>query len=74
MKWRFSNQRGHIKAQRNVNNLLESIFHNSLFYMGIAIGINPGYLKLRKIRAAQSIARTVKLFLLLLFEKYIKLI
>ena len=29
--------------------------------MGIAIGINPGYLKLRKIRAAQSIARTVQL-------------
>lgn len=27
--------------------------------MGIAIGINPGYLKLRKIRAAQNIARTV---------------
>lgn len=27
--------------------------------MGIAIGINPGYLKLRKIRAAQSIARTL---------------
>ena len=28
--------------------------------MGVAIGINPGYLKLRKIRAAQSIARTVR--------------
>jgi len=27
--------------------------------MGEAIGINPGYLKLRKIRAAQNIARTV---------------
>lgn len=27
--------------------------------MGVAIGINPGYLKLRKIRAAQNIARTV---------------
>jgi len=27
--------------------------------MGVAIGINPGYLKLRKIRAAQSIARTL---------------
>lgn len=27
--------------------------------MGVAIGINPGYLKLRKIRAAQNIARTI---------------
>jgi len=27
--------------------------------MGEAIGINPGYLKLRKIRAAQSIAKTI---------------
>jgi len=27
--------------------------------MGIAMGMNPGYLKLRKIRAAQNIARTV---------------
>lgn len=27
--------------------------------LGEALGINPGYLKLRKIRAAQSIARTV---------------
>lgn len=30
-------------------------------YLGEAIGRNPGYLKLRKIRAAQNIARTVKL-------------
>lgn len=29
-------------------------------YLGEAIGKNPGYLKLRKIRAAQNIARTVK--------------
>ncbi|KAF4523966.1 hypothetical protein B566_EDAN013549 [Ephemera danica] len=28
-------------------------------YLGEAIGLNPGYLKLRKIRAAQSIARTI---------------
>ena len=28
-------------------------------YLGLAISSNPGYLKLRKIRAAQSIARTV---------------
>lgn len=27
--------------------------------MGVAIGMNPGYLKLRKIRAAQNISRTV---------------
>jgi prohibitin 2 len=27
--------------------------------LGEAVGLNPGYLKLRKIRAAQSIARTV---------------
>lgn len=30
--------------------------------LGEAIGLNPGYLKLRKIRAAQSIARTVRSF------------
>lgn len=29
-------------------------------HLGIAVGQNPGYLKLRKIRAAQSIARTVR--------------
>jgi len=28
-------------------------------YLGDAIGQNPGYLKLRKIRAAQGIARTL---------------
>lgn len=28
-------------------------------YLGEAVGKNPGYLKLRKIRAAQNIARTV---------------
>lgn len=28
-------------------------------YLGEAIGVNPGYLKLRKIRAAQGIARTL---------------
>lgn len=28
-------------------------------YLGEAIGQNPGYLKLRKIRAAQNISRTV---------------
>lgn len=31
--------------------------------LGEAIGQNPGYLKLRKIRAAQSISRIVRLFL-----------
>lgn len=30
-------------------------------HLGEAIGQNPGYLKLRKIRAAQNIARTVSL-------------
>ncbi|KAK3589559.1 hypothetical protein CHS0354_041688 [Potamilus streckersoni] len=28
-------------------------------YIGQAVGMNPGYLKLRKIRAAQNIARTI---------------
>ena len=30
--------------------------------IGEAISVNPGYLKLRKIRAAQSISRTVSAF------------
>jgi prohibitin 2 len=29
-------------------------------YLGDAIAMNPGYLKLRKIRAAQNIAKTVR--------------
>ena len=37
----------------------------SLLYLGEAISKNPGYLKLRKIRAAQSIAKTVSSFSLL---------
>ena len=44
--------------------------------MGEAIGINPGYLKLRKIRAAQSIAKTViilRQFFLLLFGPLIQI-
>lgn len=40
--------------------------------MGVAIGINPGYLKLRKIRAAQNIARTVIRILFLVGSKLIK--
>jgi prohibitin 2 len=40
--------------------------------MGVAIGINPGYLKLRKIRAAQNIARTVIRTLFLVGSKLIK--
>ena len=28
-------------------------------YLGLALSQNPGYLKLRKIRAAQNISRTV---------------
>lgn len=38
-------------------------FLNRYVYLGLAVGRNPGYLKLRKIRAAQSIARTVSLLL-----------
>lgn len=36
-------------------------FSLTVAYLGEAIGLNPGYLKLRKIRAAQSIARTVSI-------------
>lgn len=32
------------------------------FQVGEAIALNPGYLKLRKIRAAQAIAKTVSTF------------
>lgn len=32
--------------------------------MGEAMGMNPGYLKLRKIRAAQAISRTVLVHLI----------
>lgn len=32
------------------------------FHLGDAISKNPGYLKLRKIRAAQNIARTVSIY------------
>ena len=35
------------------------IFLNFIVHLGDAISKNPGYLKLRKIRAAQSIAKTV---------------
>ncbi|EFN75457.1 Prohibitin-2 [Harpegnathos saltator] len=28
-------------------------------HLGVAVGQNPGYLKLRKLRAAQSISRTI---------------
>lgn len=34
--------------------------------IGEAMSLNPGYLKLRKIRAAQNIARTVSIFELIL--------
>ncbi|KYQ54408.1 Prohibitin-2 [Trachymyrmex zeteki] len=30
-----------------------------MMYLGLAVGQNPGYLKLRKIRAAQNISRTI---------------
>lgn len=36
-----------------------SIFLDGYVHLGQAVGLNPGYLKLRKIRAAQSIAKTV---------------
>ena len=35
------------------------IFLNFIVHLGDAISKNPGYLKLRKIRAAQTIAKTV---------------
>jgi len=31
-------------------------------HLGLAVSQNPGYLKLRKIRAAQNISRTVSIF------------
>lgn len=39
--------------------MLLSFFLDWNVYLGIAVSQNPGYLKLRKIRAAQSIARTI---------------
>jgi hypothetical protein len=52
-----------------------TIFHGislTPLYLGEAIGSNPGYLKLRKIRASQSIARTVsKVYD---FQQYTKLL
>ncbi|KAK0175172.1 hypothetical protein PV327_008945 [Microctonus hyperodae] len=35
------------------------IYSLTALHLGIAIGQNPGYLKLRKLRAAQSISRTI---------------
>lgn len=43
---------------------LKIYFLNDNIHLGQAVGVNPGYLKLRKIRAAQSIARTVSTFIL----------
>ncbi|KAJ8953669.1 hypothetical protein NQ314_007276 [Rhamnusium bicolor] len=41
-------------------------------YLGEAIGRNPGYLKLRKIRAAQNISRTVgQMLKISVVEKYL---
>ena len=37
-------------------------------YLGEAISKNPGYLKLRKIRAAQAIAKTVNIYSIVLFR------
>ena len=58
----FSNRRGfHVKL--GLINLISPIKWFSLtfwLHLGESIGTNPGYLKLRKIRAAQAIARTVK--------------
>lgn len=38
-------------------------------YLGEAMGQSPGYLKLRKIRAAQNIARTVNLYYMVANKK-----
>lgn len=43
------------------------VFLNRYVYLGLAVSRNPGYLKLRKIRAAQSIARTVIIILFYIF-------
>lgn len=60
-----------LKSTQNTWPVLKKIFRSLLFlffdqifldryvYLGLAVSRNPGYLKLRKIRAAQSIARTV---------------
>lgn len=40
------------------------VFLDWYVYLGLACSRNPGYLKLRKIRAAQSIARTVSVLIL----------
>jgi len=42
-----------------MNSTLSNIFLNGYVHLGESIGQNPGYLKLRKIRASQAIARTV---------------
>jgi len=39
--------------------LLPVIFHYCTPYLGEALSRNPGYIKLRKIRAAQNISKTV---------------
>ena len=39
--------------------------------LGEAVSQNPGYLKLRKIRAAQSIARTVIIIQIFLLGKFL---
>lgn len=36
---------------------------NWYVYLGLAVKQNPAYLKLRKLRAAQSIARTVSILI-----------
>lgn len=38
-------------------------------HLGIAVSQNPGYLKLRKIRAAQSISRTVIIIIVIVAIK-----
>lgn len=37
----------------------ETVRSLTFSYLGQAIGMNPGFLKLRKIRAAQTISKTV---------------
>lgn len=42
----------------NIANCLDSLDYN---HLGNALKSNPGYLKLRRIRAAQSVSNTVRL-------------
>jgi hypothetical protein len=47
------------KVKNHQSVILPSVSFLNILYLGEAVSQNPGYLKLRKIRAAQSISRTV---------------